>query len=195
VKAAVVLAAGLSTRFPGNKLLREFWKKPLIRHTVERLVECEQIEECFVVVGGGEATIVEALAGLPLQFVEVQGEAALSESIKAGLRSLPKKTSHVMVALGDQPVSARLLTRLMAKAISSEQDVLVPTYGKQRGNPVIFRSQFFPLLFQMNGDCGARMIIDGHPELVHEFELDDVMPPDLDSEADLKNVENYLGLK
>ena len=46
----VILAAGMSTRFPGNKLLYEVNGKPLIRHIVESALE-SKADEVIVVLG------------------------------------------------------------------------------------------------------------------------------------------------
>jgi molybdenum cofactor cytidylyltransferase len=192
MNAAVVLAAGLSSRFPGNKLLCTIGGKTLLRHTVERVLACSEIDSCTVVARKPDRAILEAVEGLAVELTLVDGPAAHSESLKAGLSSLPSRVRRIMVALGDQPASTDLLSRIMREAIRSERDVLVPTYLGKRGNPVVFRSEFVPKLYGLSGDSGARSMLEQWPDAVHELELGGVMPPDLDSDADLRAVARYL---
>lgn len=192
MNTAIVLAAGTSSRFPGHKLLCTIGGKTLLRHTVERVLACGEIETCSVVVRKSQRAIIQAVEGLPIELALVDGTVAHSESLKAGLGSLPTGMRRVLVALGDQPASTDLLTRVMREAIRSDRDVLVPTYLGQRGNPVVFRSEFIPKLYRLSGDSGARSLLNRFPDDVLELELGAVRPPDLDSEADLRSVERYL---
>lgn len=192
MNAAIVLAAGMSNRFPGNKLLCTIAGKTLLRHTVERVLACGEIDMCLVVIRKSHREVMEALEVLPVELVMVDGKAAHSESLKVGLGSLAAGVQRVLVALGDQPASTDLLTRVMRESIRSERNVLVPTYLGQRGNPVVFRSEFIPKLLRLGGDSGARSLLNRSSDEVFELEIGVAMPPDLDSEADLRAVARYL---
>ncbi len=192
MNAALVLAAGFSRRFPGHKLLCEIQGKPLLRHTVERVLACREVDCCHVVIRRPHIAVAQALEGLPVTTVRLDGPGVHSESLKAGLKSLPIGVRRVLVALGDQPIKTGILNAVMCEALKSERDVIVPTYQGQRGNPVIFRSEFFPRLFRLDGDVGARACLKSVPEVVVEFELGVRMPPDLDVEDDLRSVALYL---
>jgi molybdenum cofactor cytidylyltransferase len=64
VTTAIVLAAGLSRRMGRPKLLLDLRGKPIIRHTVERLVAAADMDEILVVVGPEHSALERALDGL-----------------------------------------------------------------------------------------------------------------------------------
>ena len=61
VTTAIVLAAGLSRRMGRSKLLLDLRGKPVIRHTVERLVAAADVDEILVVVGPEHSALERAL--------------------------------------------------------------------------------------------------------------------------------------
>lgn len=61
---AIVLAAGLSRRFPGNKLLYTWEGKPVIRWTVENILNSKYVDKIVVVLGHDRERIHDALKDL-----------------------------------------------------------------------------------------------------------------------------------
>src|SRR6185312_6885478 len=113
--AAIVLAAGLSSRMGVNKLLQDWRGKPLLRWTVEAALHSDA--RLVVVVTGHEAAKVEAaLRGLDVQFVHNPDyQAGLSASLKTGLSAAPGSADDTLVLLGDMPqVSSALIDRMIA---------------------------------------------------------------------------------
>src|SRR5258705_1275348 len=87
--AAMVLAAGLSSRMGSNKLLQEWRGKPLLRWTVEASL-ASPAEALIVVTGHEAAKIAAALSGLDITYVHnAQFREGLSTSLKAGLAAVP----------------------------------------------------------------------------------------------------------
>src|SRR5687768_1389370 len=68
VIAAIVLAAGRSSRFGSQKLLAPIAGKPLVRWTVERVL-ASGVDRTFVVVPEGDHSIPEVLSDLRVDFV------------------------------------------------------------------------------------------------------------------------------
>jgi len=87
--AAVVLAAGLSSRMGTNKLLQEWRGIPLLRWAVEAALKSDA--RPIIVVTGNDATRVEAvLKGLDVRFVHNPNyREGLSTSLKAGIQAVP----------------------------------------------------------------------------------------------------------
>jgi molybdenum cofactor cytidylyltransferase len=176
--AAVVLAAGLSSRMGTNKLLAPLGGKPLLRHAVEAVVASEASP--VIVVTGNEAAETEAaLAGLNVRFVHNRDFAkGLSTSLKAGIASVPAESDGALVLLGDMPgVSPALVSRLIA-AFSPEDGraICVAAHGGKRGNPVLWARRFFADIDALSGDIGARHLIAADEELVCEVEAGDDAP-------------------
>lgn len=160
---AIVLAAGRSSRMGGpNKLLARFEGKPLIRHVVERALA--SIAASVTVVVGHQADAVRlSLDGLDTRIVENPDFASgLSSSLKTGIGALASNASGALVILGDMPAISRDdLDRLMVAFESSGRNSIVrATHGGKRGNPVILPHAAFAMLSEIEGDTGARAIVE-----------------------------------
>ena len=89
-----------------------------------------------------------------------------------------------MLALGDMPhVQAGTLRALLA-AIAAGADIAAPTWQGRRGNPVAFSRTHLPLLLALQGDQGARSILNTHP-VCEVAVADSGILQDLDTRADL----------
>ena len=176
--AALVLAAGLSSRMGSNKLLATVDGKPLVRHAVEAAIG-SSAAPVIVVTGNASATVREAIAPLTPTFTENPDYSkGLSTSLKSGLRSVPEDADAAMIVLGDMPaVSSALLDKLIAAFDPTEdRAICVATRHGKRGNPVLFARRFFPEILGIEGDVGARHLIAQYPELVCEVEASDDGP-------------------
>lgn len=195
--AAVILAAGRSTRMGGpNKLLEEINGRALVRIAAEAAL-ASRARPVIVVTGHQRDRVQGALAGLNVQEVYNADFAdGLSTSLRAGLRALPADVDGAVVLLADMPqVDAPLIDRLIA-AFDPEKGALavVPTIEGKRGNPVLWSRRFFPELMTLEGDVGARYLIGQYAEAVVEVPmtgrapLTDVDTPDalLSTKAELE---------
>jgi molybdenum cofactor cytidylyltransferase len=184
--AAVVLAAGTSSRMGRQKLLLPVGEgRPLIRLSVERVVAAG-LDEVVVVLGRDADEVAAALAGLPIRTVlnsrYAEGQ---STSLRAGLEALRPGTEATVVALGDQPLpDPGLIGRLVAAFRETGQPVVVPRYRDGRGNPVLFAAALFDELRAVTGDQGGRGVIAAEPGRVAEVAVDGPMPADVDTWAD-----------
>ena len=182
--AAIVLAAGRSSRMGGpNKLLAEIDGKPLVRRATEAALG-SRAAAVTVVTGHMEPAVRAALADLPVAFVSNPAFAqGLSTSMKAGLGAVPEDAEAAIVCLGDMPAieSATIDKLLEAYAPERGQLIVVPTHGGKRGNPVVIARRFFDDLARVEGDIGARQVIQGYPEAVVEVEIGAAVALDLDT--------------
>jgi len=176
--AAIVLAAGLSSRMGSNKLLAPVLGKPMVRHAVEAALS-SAAEMTIVVTGHRPDDVRRALAPLTPLFVENRDYSnGLSTSLKCGLGQVPDGFDGALILLGDMPdVSASLLDRLIAAFDPSEgRAICVATRHGKRGNPVLWARRFFEEIMALEGDVGARHLIAQNAELVCEVEADDDAP-------------------
>ncbi|KRE00160.1 4-diphosphocytidyl-2C-methyl-D-erythritol kinase [Bosea sp. Root381] len=174
--AGLVLAAGRSTRMgEANKLLQTVRGKPMLRHAVEaQLASCAR--PVIVVTGHQREAVAQALDGLEVQLVHNPDFASgLAGSVKAGLAALPETATGVVVSLGDMPnVTSAVIDRLaQVFAESAEALAVVPTLLGQRGNPVLLSRALFAEVAKLDGDQGARRLLDAAGEALMEVPLDD----------------------
>lgn len=171
---AVVLGAGRSSRMgKANKLMAEFDGVPLARRTAERVVEAGLAGTVFVV-GHQAERLRAALAGLPIQLVDNPDHAeGLSTSLKVGLRAISGRADGLMVVLADMPeVSAAALHRLAQAFIDSGgRSIVRATHGGKRGNPVILPRALFAQIEGLQGDTGARQIVETSDLPIIDVEL------------------------
>lgn len=175
--AAVILAAGRSTRMGGpNKLLEQLGGKPLVRIVAEHVI-ASRATSVTVVTGHQAAEIEHALAGLDVKFVHNPDFAAgLAGSVKAGIAALPDSADGAVVCLGDMPlIDTGLVDRLIESFAPDRGNlIVVPVNEGRRGNPVLWSKRFFAELMTLDGDVGARHLIAKHAEAVAEVVVDGV---------------------
>jgi molybdenum cofactor cytidylyltransferase len=173
--AAIVLAAGRSTRMGGpNKLLAELQGKPLVRIAVEQAI-ASKASPVIVVTGHQGDEVERALKGLDVTFVRNPDFASgLASSVKAGIAAVPAVAGGALVCLGDMPlIDAGLIDKLIA-AFDPDRGglIAVPVSDGRRGNPVLWSRRFFDELMTLDGDIGARHLIERHSEAIVEVPVD-----------------------
>jgi molybdenum cofactor cytidylyltransferase len=176
--AAVVLAAGTSSRMGSNKLLADIDGKPLVRHAVEAAL-ASAAQPVIVVTGNEEEKTRNALAGLNVSCVaNPDFTKGLSTSLKAGIAAVPPDRDGAMIILGDMPgISGALIDKLIAAFDPAEDRVIcVATRKGKHGNPVLWARRFFSEIAAIEGDVGAKSLIGAYGELVCEVEAADDAP-------------------
>jgi molybdenum cofactor cytidylyltransferase len=181
--AAVVLAAGKSSRMGSNKLLADLDGKVLIRHSVEAL-KASSVQDIVVVTGNEPELVKKAIEPLGVRFVHNPNYAdGLSTSLKRGLTAISAEMDGVLVCLGDMPlIDPQTIDRLVAAYnVAEHRTICVPTFEGKRGNPVLWGRQHFIALEGIEGDQGGRLLLD---EL-----SDEVVEVDVKSQAVLADVD------
>jgi molybdenum cofactor cytidylyltransferase len=190
VIAAVVLAAGTSSRMGRQKLLLPVEAgRLLIRLSVERVCEAG-LDDVVVVLGRDAEAVGAALAGLAVRtVVNPRYAEGQSTSLRAGLDALRPGTEAAVIALGDQPLpEPGLIGRLVAAHRQTRRPVVVPRYRDGRGNPVLFAAVLFDELRAVTGDQGGRGVVARDPGRVAEVMVDAPMPADVDTWADYESL-------
>jgi len=168
--AAIVMAAGKSSRMGQFKLLMPVDGAPMIAKTVDALLASSVTD--VIVVTGRESEGVQAVLGeRPVRLVHNPDYAdGLSTSLKVGLAALPVDADAFIVALGDMPkVTADDIDRLIAAYDPDEGRLIcVPTFEGKTGNPILWDRRFIDAMQGLSGDSGARSLLLRHGEAVAE---------------------------
>jgi molybdenum cofactor cytidylyltransferase len=182
--AAVILAAGQSSRMGHNKLLAHWRGKPLLRHVAEAALA--STARPVIAVTGHEASATRnALSGLDVVLTANPHYAeGLSTSLRTGLASVPADCGGALILLGDMPeVGTDLIERMIAGfAPEDGRAICIAVRGGKRGNPVLWARRFFPEMETLTGDSGAKHLLGIYDEQVCEVEAgDDSVLTDIDT--------------
>lgn len=157
--AAIVLAAGMSTRMGRNKLLLDLDGEPLLRRVVRRSLDAG-LEPVVVVLGHDAERTAAALDGLPCRTV-VNGDyrEGTGTSLKTGLAALPAGTPAVVSLLADMPhVTSAMLATLVEMHRDRRAPLVVSDYGGVTAPPYLFDRELFPQIAALPGHCNKRVV-------------------------------------
>jgi molybdenum cofactor cytidylyltransferase len=159
---AIVLAAGVGSRFGGDKLLAP-WRGSILLSGALSGAFASPARSVHVVWGADPALataargVAEQLGqGVRLRLVAAARHAdGLSASLAAGVAALPDDAEAAFVFLGDMPRIPTGVPERLAMALAADAVAAAPTFHGRRGHPVLFRRSLFPELAALTGDRGA----------------------------------------
>ena len=185
--AGLLLASGASRRFGSDKLLAPLDGRPLIRWSAESLAGV--VDTTFVVVREISDALRTALDGTSIEWV-VNGEAdsGMASSIRAGIAALPNAEAAI-VALADQPLLDPSVTRLLVERWRrGGAHAVAPLYADGRGHPVLFDASLYSKLLALDGDRGARSVLDELGDALALVPVAGPQPDDVDTPEALRSV-------
>ena len=159
--SAILLAAGQSKRMKGeNKLTKKIQGIPLIKLSVKNIL-ASSIDELIIVLGH-QKEIIEKLIDKneKIKFVFNKNfESGIASSIKTGLSNLSEKTEAFFICLGDMPMVNKDTYNQLIKS-RNNKEIIVPNYKGQQGNPVLFSKSTKEKIMTIQGDVGAKKILE-----------------------------------
>ena len=178
--AIILLAAGASNRMkPADKLLEFIDGTPLILRQLRRC--CAASGNVTVVLHAGDAKRRAWITDSPARIVTTP-ERAMSASLRAGIAGCTAPAA--MVVLADMPdVTTQDMETLLAAHRAHPQDIIQATTADgRRGQPVIFPAKYYADIAQLQGDAGAKPIVQTngarHIALPDEHAITDLDTPE-----------------
>ena len=184
--AAVVLAAGRSTRMGADKLLLPWRGRTILECVLDAACALPHV----ILVGG-----LPSLNALPAQVTRVSCSLQerlpdQADSLKAGIRALPPGMDGAMILLGDMPLITPELVGKLASAFRPGR-FLAPRCDGRRGNPVLIPSDWFARVLELEGDTGARPLLARPDAPVDYLDVDDpAILTDVDTPDDYARLKN-----
>lgn len=190
--AGLLLAAGEGTRFGADKLLAPLLGQSVLRRSAATLAA--EVDVLVVVVPSPAAARVAEVRPFGARVVEHPGSrAGMASSLQAGLAALGADVDAAVVALADQPLVRRDVIRaLVARWRTGGASAVAPRYRNGQGNPVLFSRAVFPALARLEGDAGARALLQSLGRAVALLPVDDDIPADVDTPDALQALEEQL---
>jgi molybdenum cofactor cytidylyltransferase len=192
---AILLAAGASTRLGQPKqLLRlpAFGGETLLDHAVA-LARASGAAPIFVILGAHAEEI--HLECELLDCILMRNEAwaeGMASSLRVGIAAVLENApaaSGAMVMVCDQPeLSTEHLVRLLDAHREDGNRIAASRYAARTGVPAIFPRELFPGLLELQGDQGARALLQQPGAAVHAIDFPGG-ESDLDSPEDLQRLQ------
>lgn len=183
--AGMVLAAGESQRFGRPKQLAEWNGKALLGYAIEAMVAvCGSAT--VVVTGAAAESVGHCAAAYPVRLVHnPDWHEGMAASLRAGFSALRHSgAAAVLVLACDQPlVDAAWLERLVSLWQTEPARPAAARYDGVLGIPAIFPVSLVPALLKLEGDRGARAMLN---EQLDPMAVDmPVAACDIDTQAEL----------
>lgn len=180
--AFVLLAAGNSTRFNGNKLLHNIQGKPMYRHVVDEL---KRLPGNFFHYKIAVTQYHEIQTDLEMHDYHVinndRTSLGISYSIQLALHAVADPDMGFCFAVCDQPyLKAETMLSFINGYLSSGKGIGCLCHEGVMGNPAIFSPCYRQELTAIYGDVGGKQVIRRHMddlylhEVDHKKELEDI---------------------
>jgi molybdenum cofactor cytidylyltransferase len=182
VLAAVILAAGGSSRMGQPKQLLKFRGTSLLRRAIET-AQAVPADQVIVVLGSAaDQLLPECQATNATVVLNDQWQEGVSTSLRGGLAAVASEARGVFIYPADMPlVTPEALRELAHRQQVSGRPAAMTEAGGVRGVPVFITRSLFPALMIQEGDVGGAQYLRGHPEAVEAVHFDD---PDLVRDVD-----------
>lgn len=180
----ILLAAGLSRRFGGNKLLAHWQGKPLYLHALTALGQlAARREDCrLTVVTRYQAIAADAASWGARVCWNDHSQEGISSSLRLGLESAPE-AEYYLCSVADQPaLTAEVAEGFLEDFLASGKALGCMTHNGIPGNPALFHRRYREELLSLRGDTGGRKVLARHWEDC--FLWPGPALPDLDTRTD-----------
>lgn len=189
--SALILGAGLSVRFGGDKLSADFGGRPLVMHvvnTIRKSLHAANVIDIKLVAPPGFALPMPADVAVVTAPDHAKG---ISHSLRTGLESLSRSSEAVFVFLADMPFapSPELLGELVEHLPMGGS--IRPAWRGKPGHPVLICRSLWHGIIELQGDRGAQAVLAGAPSLQIEAGNEHVIF-DIDTPEDLQEAKRFL---
>ncbi|WP_316826211.1 nucleotidyltransferase family protein [Pedobacter miscanthi] len=191
--AIIILAAGNSSRLGKPKQLLTYNGFTLLDIVIKEALKTT-FRPVIVVLGAYAAEIIKSSHHPEITYVNNQEwEKGMSSSIATGLKTaliLNLEIENAIIAVADQVhISSEIFETLVQTKQKSHKNIVTCAYAQTLGTPVLFNKNYFEELLKLNGQSGAKSLIQKHIDdavSIH-FEMGKI---DIDTEKDYNNLIN-----
>jgi molybdenum cofactor cytidylyltransferase len=165
--ACLVLAAGSSVRFGSPKQLADLAGKSLIQIAIDE-ANSSSADYVFVVLGNSSSEILENLRLENTQVVfNKDFKQGIASSIKCGVSNIPDDCAGMIIMVADQPfLRSRHLNMLIEAFKKSPGKIVALSSNGEPRNPVLLPIEMTPELEKLQGDEGAKTLVNRDPNTI-----------------------------
>lgn len=194
----IILSAGQSSRFGADKLLHELTiankKQLLIQHTLQ--LWCSVFDELYIVIRPDNPMLKDAIISWSEQQYQklnlIEAEQAIygmGHSLKAAITATGEAGGWV-IGLADMPLIPHAVLQQICLNLKQGADITAPYCDDQRGHPVGFKSVYKDELMALEGDTGAKNLLQREADKIHKIKtIERGVLADVDSIDDVTVIE------
>ncbi len=189
--AAIVLAAGLSSRMKQFKPLLPLGKGTITDHVIAVFKNINV--DVFLVVGYRQDDIIAGIKEKGITIVyNPDYKKEMFSSIQAGVKQLRPQYSAFFVLPVDIPLAkTTTIRRIMDAAKKNPDKIVYPIYHGKRGHPPLLPASFIPIILGWKKKGGLKAILKAHEKLALEVVVEDsFILEDIDTPADYQKLLN-----
>ena len=186
---SIILAAGSSSRFGDDKRKAQLANgKMVIAQTLDNVLP--HFDAVILTLRNDDIEFQKMLdanyADQTLTIFRAQDSAlGMGHSLANTMSQVPG-WDGVFVFLADMPNISGTTVELLAEALQADR-IVIPLHDGQRGHPVGFGNHFFDKLSSLEGDLGAKAVLNNNAEEGREIDVTDPgVLQDIDQPADLQ---------
>ena len=142
----IILAAGQSKRMLNdNKLLIKINKKTMLATMITKSLN-SSADNTVLVLGYQSDVIQEIIQDKITTIVNKDFTKGLSTSLQCGISALPDDCDAAVIILADMPGITSTIIDNMINSFNPKKNnsIIIPTFNKKRGNPILLDRKFFP---------------------------------------------------
>lgn len=189
---AVILAAGSARRFGADKLHAELAGRPLLAHAIGTARRATSLRR-IVVIAGPRGRLPPGVDGAGIEVVAcAKPDEGLATSLRCGIAAA--EPDDGLVLLGDQPFVRAEAIDAVVDAGAGPEPAARAFYAGRPGHPVLLRRELFPRVRELQGDEGARRLLEAVDVAAVELP-DPIGALDVDTPADLERAARALRVK
>ena len=170
--AALILAAGKSTRMGTSKSLLNWHGELLVNYQINALIK-SGCKEIYFVIGHNADEIRSKISNTKVTIINNPNyESGKSSSIIRGMKSIDKSIESLIIVGVDQPRPIWFYEKIIKFHNKSTSVISSPINNKKRGHPLIIRKSFFDEILQIsNYKNGLKDLFRINDDLVKTFEI------------------------
>jgi molybdenum cofactor cytidylyltransferase len=167
----IILAAGSSSRMGTAKQNLNFKGRTLLQTVIETAM-ASKCQTVAVILGANAELIAPTIKNEPVHIlINKNWSAGMGTSISyclSELLNLQPELTSVLFMLTDQPLTeTSFINQLIDNATAGK--IIASAYNNTSGPPVLFDKAFFKELLAMQGNDGAKRVLQKHRESVLEI--------------------------
>lgn len=190
--AVVIMAAGESRRFGGNKLMEKLGDIPIYQYMLGILETVEAGEKIIVC---RHREIMETAREKGMLVVNNEyPEKGVSYSIQLGIEECKKRDSHlqgILFCVCDQPgLLSETVDKLIQKGCENPESIVCASVDGECRNPVYWDPKYLDELMKLSKDQGGRVLFQKYQEKIIKVPVLEKEVFDIDTKEAL---ESFLG--